>query len=78
MKLTSKAPRAMRLKLKHDEPPSNFDFGFYLRRYTKDSDTAAAGSTGQKAAGSAAVVDGLSAGSEEAAVEDQSSAAAEA
>jgi len=54
MKLTSKAPRAMRLKLKHDEPPSNFDFGFYLRRYTKDSDTAAAGSTEQKAAGSAA------------------------
>ena len=34
MKLTLKAPGAKRLKLKYDEPLSNFAFNFNLRRYT--------------------------------------------
>ena len=29
-----KAPMVQRLKLKYDEPPSNFAFKFNLRRYT--------------------------------------------
>jgi len=34
MKPTVKAPRAKRLKLSYDEPPSNFAFQFNLRRYS--------------------------------------------
>ena len=30
-----KAPETKRLTLKYDEPPSNFDFKFNLRRYIK-------------------------------------------
>ncbi len=33
MQPTLKAPRTERLKLKSDEPLSNFDFKFNLRRY---------------------------------------------
>ena len=35
MKPTLKAPRTKRLKLKYDEPISNFAFKFNLRRYTE-------------------------------------------
>ena len=35
IKPTLKAPGTQRLKLKHDEPPSNFGFKFNLRRYTQ-------------------------------------------
>jgi hypothetical protein len=31
-----KPPGTQRLKLKHDEVPSNFAFNFNLRRYTED------------------------------------------
>ena len=31
-----KPPGTKRLKLKYDEPPSNFAFKFNLRRYIKD------------------------------------------
>ena len=34
MKPMLKAPGAKRLKLKYDEPPSNFAFNFNLRRYS--------------------------------------------
>ena len=35
IKPTLKAPGTVRLKLKYDEPPSNFAFKFKLRRYTE-------------------------------------------
>ena len=35
IKPTLKAPGTERLKLKYDEPPSNFAFKFNLRRYTE-------------------------------------------
>ena len=35
-KPTLKAPGTERLKLKHDEPLSDFAFNFKLRRYTED------------------------------------------
>jgi len=37
IKPTLKAPGTKRLKLKHDEPLSNFAFKFNLRRYTKET-----------------------------------------
>ena len=36
IKPTLKPPGTQRLKLKYDEPLSNFAFKFNLRRYTKD------------------------------------------
>jgi hypothetical protein len=44
VKPTLKAPGSKRLKLKHDEPLSNFAFKISLRRYTKVGETGERGS----------------------------------
>ena len=59
MKLTLIAPEAMRLKLKYDEPLSNFAFNFNSRRYKKELDEQAAKDALKDQADAAAAAGGV-------------------